>query len=802
MANLGLSSTSDSIAEVDSKSIQHEMLFAYTQHNPININGDTNFSETAFTEGWVGDGSSDYPYEILGLEIDRGGGIGHCINISNTRVNFTIQSCNLTGASVGSGAGIFLNNVSHGVLRNNTCSSNRIGIYLVDSEFNTLANNTCKGNVHGIYMYDSDYNTITDNVCSGNSNYGMYQNYCDSNIFSWNICNSNSIDGIHAEEANLNTFTRNTCNSNNHDGIEVINHPHGNILSNNTCNANRDYGIILFNDNNNVIPAIVANNTCIGNNSGIRFIGRATTLTHNTLIDNFVGFDIECDESVFSYNTITQNDIGFAASMASYSTFSHNSIEVYSEGFWIMYGDENVFSHNSIISEQTGISLEYGGGNDIFLNDIMVDYDGMDINFWIGIYLASHTVDTNVTLNRIERGFYLPDTETIHDQETGLTNFIDRNFYDDYEGTDADDDGIGETSYSIPGNAGNVDLHPLVYGPFAPKWVESPTDQVLDYWDQPFYYDLDATAPSPITWQMNDTSQFSIDSAGVIQSIINLPVNQYGLRITVTNIYGLSISEVFRLTIQEITPPEWIVGPTDAILELGEAVDVGLIATDQSGIILWTINDTGNFNLSVTQLNVTGYQNGWHLLHITNATLLSTGLYTLNVSVSDPYGNKLVGVFSILMQTQQDSTPPIWIVEPIDETIESTTAFNQRLGAWDESGIHHWWLNDTAFFTIDETGVIRNITSLEPGTYTLEVRAYDPFDNYCSAIFVVTVLEPTPSTTPSATSSTTTTTPSTTPTTGNPQNGFDAMSLLIAIGGISLAVIVVVILFLIKKKRS
>ncbi|MFW9807296.1 MAG: hypothetical protein ACFFFK_11260, partial [Candidatus Thorarchaeota archaeon] len=312
----------------------------------------------------------------------------------------------------------------------------------------------------------------------------------------------------------------------------------------------------------------------------------------------------------------------------------------------------------------------------------------------------------------------------------------------------------------------------------------------------------DATAPSPITWQMNDTSQFSIDSAGVIQSIINLPVNRYGMRITVTNIYGLSISGAFQLTIQEITPPEWIVGPTDAILELGEAVDVGLIATDQSGIILWAINDTSNFNLSVTQLNVTGYQNGWHLLHITNATVLSTGLYTLNVSVGDPYGNKLVGVFSILIQTQQDSTPPIWIVEPIDETIESTTAFNQRLGAWDESGIHHWWLNDTTFFTIDETGVIRNITSLEPGTYQLEVRAYDPFDNYCSATFVVTVLEPTLPTTTSPTPPTTTTPSSTTPTNGTPQNGFDALSLLFAIGGISLAVIVVVILFLTKRKRS
>ncbi|MFW9869564.1 MAG: nitrous oxide reductase family maturation protein NosD [Candidatus Thorarchaeota archaeon] len=771
-------------------------ILAYTPHTPISIDGDNNFSQTALSEGWDGDGSSEYPYEIVCLEIDRAGGIGHCINITNTRVNFTIQSCNLTGASIGSGAGIYLNNVSYGVLRNNTCSSNRIGIYLIGSHINTLANNTCTSNVHGIYMYDSDYNTIADNDCTGNSNYGMYQNYCDSNIFSRNSCVSNGIDGIHAEEADQNTFTKNTCNGNGQDGIDVLNHPHGNILSNNTCNANNYYGIRFFNDYNDMIPAIVANNTCVSNDYGIRSLGIRTTFTHNVLLDNFIGFEIDGDESVFSYNTITQNDVGFSANMMSYCIFSHNTIEVFNEGFWIMYGDDNIISHNSIISERFGIDLEYGSGNNIFLNDIIVDYDSWDPYFWVGIYLGSMTGDTNVTLNRIERGYdYLPDTVTIRDQNTGSSNFIDRNFYDDYGGSDADDDGVGETSYVIPGNAGNVDLHPLVYSPFAPEWIDLPIDQVLDYWDQPFYYDLDATAPSPITWQVNDTSQFSIDSSGVVQSIVDLPVDQYGLRIIVTNIYGVSISKVFQLTVQEITPPEWIVGPIDIVLELGESVDVGLIATDQSGIILYAINDTINFNLSVTQLNVTGYQNGWHLLHITNDTILPTGRYTINVSVSDPYGNVLVGILSILIHPLQDSTPPIWIVEPLDETIESTTSFVQRLGAWDESGIHHWWLNDSLYFIIDESGVIRNATILENGVYYLEVRAYDPFDNYCSAVFVITIIEHTPSTT-----TITSTAPSTT-TTSVTQNGFDPLIPLGIFGSATLAAIALIFVVLSKKKN-
>jgi hypothetical protein len=188
-------------------------------------------------------------------------------------------------------------------------------------------------------------------------------------------------------------------------------------------------------------------------------------------------------------------------------------------------------------------------------------------------------------------------------------------------------------------------------------------------------------------------------------------------------------------------------------------------------------------------------------MHITNTTELAPGVYTLNVSVSDPYGNVIFGIFSITILPQQDATPPTWIVLPLDETLEYTTPFTQRLGAWDESGIHHWWLNDSTYFTIDEDGVIRNSTSLEVGSYQLEIRAYDPFDNYCSAVLVVTVLETSTTTTTDITITTTTdTTTSTTTTTGTTQNGFDPMAVLALVGGITSAVIILIVFMLYRKK--
>ncbi|MHA2118581.1 MAG: hypothetical protein ACW98J_06650, partial [Candidatus Thorarchaeota archaeon] len=239
----------------------------------------------------------------------------------------------------------------------------------------------------------------------------------------------------------------------------------------------------------------------------------------------------------------------------------------------------------------------------------------------------------------------------------------------------------------------------------------------------------------------------------------------------------------------------------DLVIGYGEGFDYGLIATDQSGIAEWAINDTVNFTLSGTHLNVTGYYNGWHLLQITNATTLMAGVYPLNVTVVDPYGNVLTGIFTVTVEPpDQDLTAPIWIVSPINEVLEYGTPFEQRLGAWDSSGVALWWLNETTHFSIDENGVIRNATVVEPGVYRLEVRAYDPYDNYGSATLVVTILEAitTPTTTPTTTTAPPTST--TTPTSPSPPEVMGPVAILLLIAGVSGAAVVVTVIVLLRRK--
>ena len=159
---------SNTVTPEQSDSMFH---LAGISHDPISIDSNTNFSDTATNEGWSGDGSTGNPYIIENYTIDVLGGSGHCIEIAGTSVYFIIRNCNLTGAD--SGSGIHLVNVMNSQLINNTCNYNSRGIYLIDSSNSLIDNNTCSfsGNPNtgiGIQLESSIDNILSNNICNHN----------------------------------------------------------------------------------------------------------------------------------------------------------------------------------------------------------------------------------------------------------------------------------------------------------------------------------------------------------------------------------------------------------------------------------------------------------------------------------------------------------------------------------------------------------------------------------------------------------------------------------------------------------
>jgi hypothetical protein len=149
-----------------------------------------------------------------------------------------------------------------------------------------------------------------------------------------------------------------------------------------------------------------------------------------------------------------------------------------------------------------------------------------------------------------------------------------------------------------------------------------------------------------------------------------------------------------------------------------------LNASDSSGIDHWWINDTFNFNVDNDGI-------------ITNAISLPVGEYWLEVRAYDPYNKYCNATIKI---TVEDTTTPTWDQAPTDRLIEFGENMIYDLNASDSSGIDHWWINDTFNFNIDNDGIITNAVSLPMGEYWLEIRPYDPYNNYGTALIKITVI--------------------------------------------------------------
>ena len=85
--------------------------------------------------------------------------------------------------------------------------------------------------------------------------------------------------------------------------------------------------------------------------------------------------------------------------------------------------------------------------------------------------------------------------------------------------------------------------------------------------------------------------------------------------------------------------------------------------------------------------------------------------------------------------------PPTWNEVPSDQTIKLGEEFYYDVNASDIFGIKEYTINDTDNFNIDENGVIENMIVLDIGEYWVEIYAFDFFNNNCSAIIKIVVLD-------------------------------------------------------------
>jgi parallel beta-helix repeat protein len=141
---------------------------SYATHTPLNITGDADFLLQNASDPfcWAGTGIENDPYIIEGLNITLDpSATTPALSLTNTTFYFILRASWLAGAHQYQ-TGVYLDNVTHGTIANNTIQNAAVGIHLAPhSANNSISRNTvfnCTG--YGIRLDpDTQSNNVTWN---------------------------------------------------------------------------------------------------------------------------------------------------------------------------------------------------------------------------------------------------------------------------------------------------------------------------------------------------------------------------------------------------------------------------------------------------------------------------------------------------------------------------------------------------------------------------------------------------------------------------------------------------------------
>jgi len=180
-------------------------------------------------------------------------------------------------------------------------------------------------------------------------------------------------------------------------------------VNRNNIAANGDQGISFHSSSHNSIDG---NYITDNNNYGIGLDSCANnSIDENAIAHNWIGIDLSYssnDNSVVGNNITDNSWSGIVLYTSSSNSISGNTLANNVRGIWIWEASNNVFYHNSLVGNSQQVSLGESGF----------------ANVW----------------------------------DDGLPS--GGNYWSDYNGTDANHDGIGDTPYSIDAN--NTDHYPLM----------------------------------------------------------------------------------------------------------------------------------------------------------------------------------------------------------------------------------------------------------------------------------------------------------------------------------------------------
>ncbi len=416
--------------------------------SPIVIDGNDNWVSLASSEIWCyGNGTINNPYIIENVSID-GQRFGNCLYINHSDVYFEIRNSIFhnsgTEGSWRGDAGIKLQNVLNGKLINNTCSNNLNGIVMEDSNATLISGNLLEFNfIHGSYIASGYNNTLYENLISNNLQHGVILAEEKFNNITGNNINVNGQDGICLIGCNNFTISNNSLFNNSLFGIRLY-HSYFNDFMENSMN----YCGFYTDSHNNYIDT-----SNLINGKPLYYYENEVGLSSNNFSNAGQIILVYCRDSMISNLDFSNGSTGISLILSTNCTI-RNVTSTYNKmyGFNIEFGSYNkIFECKTNFNRDYGILISNCDNSVIFGNTMNNNSEG-------GLFLWASENNSIFLNNFLKNNVNALDD---HGNDNRWDNRTIGNYWDDYNGNDNNDDGIGDIPYNISGSAGGVDRYPI-----------------------------------------------------------------------------------------------------------------------------------------------------------------------------------------------------------------------------------------------------------------------------------------------------------------------------------------------------